>query len=235
SRAARVLEQPLDALGKSQPQASTTFNATTPNDTTANHVERRLNAHDCRLEGLEKLTETLCTTVMRIEECLQPYSEYREQAFGAENQLQQLDRKLPPEGSASLSLQKMTQFDSRLRQVEKTTDLIADQPTSTHELALSLTSRLKGGDILDESTNMTLRLHLGGSGIYPSSDSNTDMQGATSVPEASELVDPPLESFATPPHIVKPASRKWRHISKTVRFESADLARGDVDDALNSF
>ncbi|KAK6378758.1 hypothetical protein LTR81_027817, partial [Elasticomyces elasticus] len=235
SRTTVVLEQPPDPRGKSQPQASTTFNATTPNDTAANHVECRLNAHDCRLEGLEELNETLCTFVMRIEECLQPSSECQEQAIGAVERLQQLQSRLQPEGSASLSLQKMKQSDSRLWKVEEATSLMADQSTSTHRLALSLISRLKGGDILDGSTNMTLRFHLGGSGIHPSSDSNTDMQGATSVAEASGLVHPPLESFETPPDIVKPASRKRRHIRKTVRFESADLAPGDVDDTLNSF
>ncbi|KAK3613451.1 hypothetical protein LTR56_027881, partial [Elasticomyces elasticus] len=245
SRTTVVLEQPPDPRGKSQPQASTTFNATTPNDTAANHVECRLNAHDCRLEGLEELNETLCTIVMRIEECLQPSSECQEQVIGAVKQLQQLDRRLQPGGSANLSLQKMTQFDSRLRQVEKTTDLIADQPTSTHELALSLISRLKGGDILDESANMTLRLHLGGSEIYPSSESNTDMQWATPVPKASEVVDQPIEpSFAQPRGIIKPATRKRRRISNTqgdlgsirrVRFESADLRPDGVDEALNIF
>ncbi|KAK5685733.1 hypothetical protein LTR17_026975 [Elasticomyces elasticus] len=265
--AAALLEPALDAPEKGQRtsatvQASKIVEVGIPIDTTADGVERRLNTHDSRLTKVETLTGALCTTVTQIEERLKPYDEYQEQALDAVKQLRELQSKLHPTRSASLSLQKRTasasllragseheisireQFDGRLHHVEKSIKLIANQPTSTHGLALLLISRLKGGDTLNDSTIMTLRLHLEGSMIYPSSDSNPTMQLVTPVPDESELVDPPREpSFAPPPDIVKPASRKRRRISNTsekpaptrrVRFESADLEPGEVDDALNS-
>ncbi|KAK5148679.1 hypothetical protein LTR32_000037 [Rachicladosporium monterosium] len=214
----------------------------------------RFNLQDERVTSLQTEHKTLQATLAKLEERLKPYEEYQQQAIDVVKQLQEVQGRLQRQRSESASPARtvaalMTSVDqheasmgehrNQLLQLGNRIALLEAQPTSTHDLALALVTRLQRGDVL------ALRLALGsGDTTSPAQEAIIPRQQVTPVTDDPETLQPPVERSIEAQSTLPSPPKKRRRIetppkapssTQRVRFESADLGTPEVDDALDSF
>ncbi|KAK0250156.1 hypothetical protein LTS09_014741 [Friedmanniomyces endolithicus] len=215
----------------------------------------RFNLQDERVTSLQAEHKTLQATLAKLEERLKPYEEYQQQAIDVEVQgrlqRQRSESASPARAVAALTASvneheaSMGEHRNQLLQLGNRIALLEAQPTSTHDLALALVSRLQRGDALKSSTATALRLALGsGDTTSPAQEAIIPRQQVTPVTDDPETLQPPVERSIEAQSTLPSPPKKRRRIETTpkapsstqrVRFESADRGTPEVDDALDSF
>ncbi|KAK0794366.1 hypothetical protein LTR02_008616 [Friedmanniomyces endolithicus] len=220
----------------------------------------RFNLQDERVTSLQAEHKTLQATLAKLEERLKPYEEYQQQALDVVKQLQEVQGRLQRQRSESASPARtmaalttsvnqheasMGEHSNQLLQLGNRIALLEAQPTSTHDLALALVSRLQRGDVLGTPAAAALRLALGsGDATSPAREAIAPRQQVTPVTDDPEQRQPPVERSIEAQSTLPSPPKKRRRIetppkalssTQRVRFESADLGTPEVDDALDSF